>query len=176
MIASVPHYLRPILASLAITFALGACATEPVETGPAWGLATAETARVQTGTDPQAEQLAQLGTEQQAQSDADELGPEPGDNDPLEVPNRMFFAFNEALDFAIIRPIAVTYNFVVPKGVRNTVTNFLRNLRSPVVFANDLLQGDLDRAGTTARTFLHQFDARHSRPLRFRDPGRLRVS
>lgn len=65
----------------------------------------------------------------------------------------MFFAFNEALDFAVIRPIAVTYRFIVPTGVRNTVRNFLRNLRTPVTLANDLLQGDLDRAEVTFTRF-----------------------
>lgn len=153
VIAFVPQSLRPLLASLAITIALGACATEPMEVGPAWGLKSADTSTIQTGSDPQSEQRAQGGSNDWAQSDSDDLGPEPDENDPLEVPNRLFFAFNEALDFAIFRPIAVTYNFIVPRGIRNTVTNFLRNLRSPVVLANDLLQGDFDRAGTTAARF-----------------------
>src|SRR3546814_8346185 len=78
-------------------------------------------------------------------SEVEDYGEEPDDNDPLEVPNRMFFAFNEALDFMIIRPVAVTYRYIVPTGVRNTVRNFLRNLRSPVTLANDLLQGDMQR-------------------------------
>lgn len=103
---------------------------------------------------PRRAQLAQSGSGNGAESDvADDFGPEPDDNDPLEVPNRMFFAFNEAVDFLIIRPIAVTYRFIVPTGVRNSVTNFLRNLRTPVILANDLLQGDLARAETTAARF-----------------------
>ncbi|NIA68673.1 VacJ family lipoprotein [Pelagibius litoralis] len=122
-----------------------------IGSGPAFQ--TAGDGVVQTGTDPRAEQFAQSGSSEWAQSDADDFGPDEGDNDPLEVPNRMFFAFNEALDFAVIRPIAVTYRFIVPTGVRNSVRNFLRNLRSPVVFANDLLQGELERAETTAARF-----------------------
>src|SRR3546814_18848885 len=66
-------------------------------------------------------------------SEVEDFGDEPDDNDPLEVPNRMFFAFNEALDFMIIRPVSVTYRYVVPTGVRNTVRNVLRNLRSPEI-------------------------------------------
>ena len=153
--ASVPQSLRSVLASLAITVALGACATAPVEYEPGSGPASVVQASDESalGSDPRAVQRAQNLSGQQAQSDADDIEAGSDDNDPLEVPNRMFFAFNEALDFVIIRPIAVTYNFIVPKGVRNSVTNFLRNLRSPVVFANDLLQGDLDRAGTTAARF-----------------------
>src|SRR3546814_15568522 len=65
----------------------------------------------------------------------------------------MFFAFNEALDFMIIRPVAVTYRYIVPVGVRNTLRNFLQNLRTPVTLANDLLQGDLERAEITFTRF-----------------------
>src|SRR3546814_1274699 len=53
----------------------------------------------------------------------------------------------------IIRPVAVTYRYIVPTGVRNTVRNFLRNLRSPVTLANDLLQGDMQRAEVTFTRF-----------------------
>jgi phospholipid-binding lipoprotein MlaA len=38
-------------------------------------------------------------------------------------------------------------------GVRNSVRNFLRNLRTPVILANDLLQGDLERAEITFTRF-----------------------
>ena len=76
------------------------------------------------------------------------------DNDPLEVPNRFIFAFNQTLDVAIIRPAAVLYRDLVPEYLRQRVHLFLRNLSEPVTLANDLLQGDLDRAGTTADRFL----------------------
>src|SRR5690606_25232813 len=96
---------------------------------------------------------AQVGSDAWAESESDDFDAPDGENDPLEVPNRMMFAFNEALDFMIIRPVAVTYRYVVPVGVRNTVRNFLRNLRSPVTLANDLLQGDFDRAEITFTRF-----------------------
>src|SRR3546814_672513 len=63
-------------------------------------------------------------------------------NDPLEPANRVVFAFNEAVDTVVIRPVAVTYDTFVPSPVQQGVTNFLRNLRTPVIFANELLQGD----------------------------------
>ena len=134
---------RSFLAAFFLSALLSACAANPQTAGPQPG-------------DPGYTQLAQAGSDDWADSESGDFGPEPGENDPLEVPNRMFFAFNEALDFMIFRPIAVTYSFVVPLGVRNTVRNFLRNLRTPVTLANDLLQGDLDRAGVTlARFFLN---------------------
>ena len=138
-----PQLLPRLLGVVVLSVLLGACAANP------------ETAGRQPG-DPEFTQIAQSGSDEWSASESGNFGAEPGDNDPLEVPNRMFFAFNEALDFAVIRPVAVTYAFIVPRGVRDTVRNFLRNLRTPVTLANDLLQGDLDRAEITfARFFIN---------------------
>ena len=75
------------------------------------------------------------------------------DGDPLETVNRFTFAFNDAVDTFVLRPIAVTYGFWVPEPAKDSVRNFLRNLRSPVILANDLLQGEMERAETTAVRF-----------------------
>jgi len=61
--------------------------------------------------------------------------------DPLEPVNRLFFGLNEGLDFLIIRPIAIVYRGILPKPVRIGVGNALRNAASPVILANDILQG-----------------------------------
>jgi phospholipid-binding lipoprotein MlaA len=74
--------------------------------------------------------------------------------DPLEPVNRAIFGFNLAADEWVLEPVARGYRFVTPEGVRRSVANFLRNLRSPVVFANDLLQGERDRAGVTLGRFM----------------------
>lgn len=75
-----------------------------------------------------------------------------GDNDPLEPMNRFFFGFNEVLNTILLGPIARGYNAVFPKVVRTGIASFMDNLSSPVVLANDLLQGEFRRAGdTTAR-------------------------
>lgn len=75
-------------------------------------------------------------------------------NDPLEPMNRYFFELNRGLDQLLIFPIADTYRGAVPAGVRDSVRNFLDNLASPVILANDLLQGDVDRASKTWGRFL----------------------
>lgn len=62
-------------------------------------------------------------------------------DDPLEPVNRVFFGFNEGLDFLILRPVALVYRTVLPKPVRIGVGNALRNAASPVILANDILQG-----------------------------------
>lgn len=82
-----------------------------------------------------------------AQEDAQDV------NDPLEEVNRVFFDIHNGLDKLIIAPIARAYVYVVPEPGRQGVTNFLRNLNSPVVFANDVLQGEPNRAGTTLARF-----------------------
>lgn len=68
--------------------------------------------------------------------------------DPFEEQNRRVMAFNQAVDNTIIHPVVRGYRHVTPKPARNGIRNFLRNLRSPINFANQLLQGDLDGAGT----------------------------
>ena len=74
-------------------------------------------------------------------------------NDPYEPFNRAMFDFNLALDKAVLRPAASIYRDVLPEPVQNGVHNFLHNLRSPIIFGNDLLQGELDRAGSTLARF-----------------------
>jgi phospholipid-binding lipoprotein MlaA len=70
-------------------------------------------------------------------------------NDPFENFNRFSFAVTLAIDKAVARPVAVTYRSLVPESARETVRNFLNNLSSPIIFTNDILQGELDRAGVT---------------------------
>lgn len=70
-------------------------------------------------------------------------------NDPFEPVNRVMFDATLAVDKAVLRPTAIVYRDVVPAFMRDSLRNFLNNLDSPVIFANDLLQGDLDRAGDT---------------------------
>lgn len=69
--------------------------------------------------------------------------------DPFEKENRVFFDVSLTLDRAVLRPAAVAYSRALPQTVRDSVRNFIDNLSSPVVFANDVLQGDVDKAGTT---------------------------
>lgn len=67
--------------------------------------------------------------------------------DPMEGVNRGVFAFNDAVDDVLLKPVAKGYRAVVPKPVRSGLRNFLNNLRSPIVIANQLLQGDLEGTG-----------------------------
>ena len=71
-------------------------------------------------------------------------------NDPLEPMNRAIFEFNTTADRYVLRPIAWGWKEAVPLGIRNMIRNFLDNLKTPVIFANDILQWEWERAGYTA--------------------------
>ena len=75
-------------------------------------------------------------------------------NDPAEPLNRDIFDFNKGLDDAVIKPVTGAYRAVAPDPVRRGVHNFLNNLRTPVILANDLLQGEFRRAGITLTRFV----------------------
>lgn len=85
---------------------------------------------------------------------ANVAGTETGANDPLEGVNRVTYEVNSAADRVVIRPVAEIYNHVLPQEARDGVRDFLRNLRSPIIAANQLLQGDLDAAGDTVGRFV----------------------
>jgi phospholipid-binding lipoprotein MlaA len=74
-------------------------------------------------------------------------------NDPFEPMNRAIFSFNLGFDKIILRPAAVAYRAVIPGPARESATNFLDNLESPVIFLNDLLQAKPGRAGNTLARF-----------------------
>lgn len=76
------------------------------------------------------------------------------ENDPLEPLNRAIFDFNMVVDGLFLRPAAIVYREALPAPVQTGVNNFLSNLRAPVVLANDLLQGEMGRAGNTAGRFV----------------------
>ena len=67
-------------------------------------------------------------------------------NDPLEPVNRFIFGFNEIFLDYLLGPLSQVYEFVVPALVREGVHNVLSNISTPVVLANDILQGEPQRA------------------------------
>lgn len=76
-------------------------------------------------------------------------------NDPWEKTNRDIFEFNLAMDRAILRPVARGYRDVVPEFAREGVHNFLTNLNSPVILANDVLQLDRKAGNTLGRILIN---------------------
>jgi phospholipid-binding lipoprotein MlaA len=74
--------------------------------------------------------------------------------DPLEPLNRGIFQFNRVLDGLVLEPAAIMYRAATPQFFRTGVRNFLANLTTPVVLANDLLQGEFARAELTLGRFM----------------------
>jgi phospholipid-binding lipoprotein MlaA len=75
-------------------------------------------------------------------------------NDPGEPTNREVFAFNQAVDRNLMKPVAQAYEDNVPDGVRRGVHNFLTNLDEPLVTFNDLLQANGQRALASSTRFM----------------------
>jgi phospholipid-binding lipoprotein MlaA len=79
-------------------------------------------------------------------------GPDPG-YDPYETANRRTFEMNVRMDRSVLRPIAEHYAEGVPAGVRRALHALLTTANQPVVFANDILQGNPHEAGRTLARF-----------------------
>lgn len=74
--------------------------------------------------------------------------------DPLEPFNRGVFEFNRIVDGLVLKPASQLYDLTVPDPAKRGVSNFLDNLRSPIVFLNHLLQGERERAGVALGRFM----------------------
>jgi phospholipid-binding lipoprotein MlaA len=74
-------------------------------------------------------------------------------NDPAEAINREIFKANKFLDDIILKPVARAYVEDVPAQLRQGIHNFTNNIGEPVVFANDVLQGNVERAWNTTQRF-----------------------
>lgn len=61
--------------------------------------------------------------------------------DPLEPMNRKVFAFNEAVDTAVLKPAAQVYQAVLPSPVQLMVSNFFGNVKDAWSAVNLFLQG-----------------------------------
>ena len=70
-------------------------------------------------------------------------------NDPLEDTNRAIFGMNQAIDRNVLLPVAKTYRTVLIPPMRQAFHDFMQNLNAPVVFANDVLQGQFGLAANT---------------------------
>lgn len=74
--------------------------------------------------------------------------------DPLESINRPIFAFNNGLDKFLVRPLAQTYQFVMPDIGERGVGNFFANLYDFNATFNALLQWELEGAAQSSGRFL----------------------
>ena len=73
--------------------------------------------------------------------------------DPLQAVNIESYRAVQAIDQALVGPIAMGYQGIVPEPVRDGVGNALRNLTEPVNFLNYLLQFKIGKAAETLGRF-----------------------
>ena len=80
-------------------------------------------------------------------------------NEPSEIKdcfenlNRATFAFNQVLDGIVFKPVASAYR-VLPIPIKSGVSNSLDNLSNLVTIPNNILQGDLKKAGINSGRFV----------------------
>jgi len=76
-------------------------------------------------------------------------------NQPAEVKdcfeklNRATFAFNQVLDGVLFKPVASAYR-ILPSPVKTGVSNSLDNLSNLVTIPNNILQGEIKKAGVNS--------------------------
>ena len=76
--------------------------------------------------------------------------------DPFEGFNRAMFSVNEAIDNAILKPVATGYATVVPEPARDCVSNVFSNINDIFVGINSLLQGEIkDAASDVCRVLVN---------------------
>jgi len=75
-------------------------------------------------------------------------------SDPLEPVNRGVFWVNDKFDVYLLTPVAKGWDFVAPDPVQRSVSHFFGNLRFPIRFLNDVLQGKGRAAGEDLARFV----------------------
>jgi len=79
------------------------------------------------------------------------LGNDP--RDPLESINRSMFGFNQSVDEAVLKPVALAYRSNLPEIVQTGVRNVFSNVADISISANNLLQGKIVDAANDGMRF-----------------------
>lgn len=80
-------------------------------------------------------------------------GPNANPMDPLEPFNRGVYHLNDAIDRAVIKPVATAYRDVLPSPIRTGVNNFFSNLQDAWSAVNSALQLKGEAAGNNLVRF-----------------------
>lgn len=138
------HILRPVLLTGSVLL-LGACASTPRQkaANPPAPAATTDRspAKSEGNAAPSVEDDLDTYSAQQV-------------GDPLQPLNRVTFQINHGIYKLLLNPLCKVYETVVPKPGRQGIYNFFENVRLPIRLVNNLLQGNLPRAGQEAGRFL----------------------
>lgn len=108
------------------------------------------------GISPASAQLGNTGETETTVADLERAATEidGAEGDPWEGFNRKMFSAHLFIDDTVLVPAAKTYRAVTPRPARKGLRNFLANAGTTKTLVNDLLQGQIGRAGQTAGRFL----------------------
>ena len=76
------------------------------------------------------------------------ISAEENPNDPYEAFNRGVYTFNDTIDGAILKPIAMGYNYVTPDVAKKGINNFYNNITDFITAVNSFLQLDFEQGIT----------------------------
>ncbi|OTG68507.1 VacJ family lipoprotein [Acinetobacter sp. ANC 4470] len=164
------HYVWASLLSFGLIFP--AFANDSIDTSESptkEGLETLSAKKIQGAQYPRLEALKELKNVKAKDLNVNANATQPeSKKDPLQPLNRQVYAFNDALDQHIARPLAVQYKEKVPSDVRGSYRQFRKNLGEPWNAVNQLIQGRPLRAAES----LGRFSINTITTLGFADPAR----
>jgi phospholipid-binding lipoprotein MlaA len=76
------------------------------------------------------------------------ISAEENQKDPYEGFNRGVYTFNDTIDGAILKPIAMGYNYVTPDVAKKGINNFYNNITDFITAVNSFLQLDFEQGMT----------------------------
>jgi len=74
--------------------------------------------------------------------------------DPFNSYNRWMTSFNDKVIIYALNPVSEGYAYVIPQPLRVGISNFLDNLKFPVRFVNNLLQGKFQNSSDELERFI----------------------
>ena len=76
------------------------------------------------------------------------ISAEENPKDPYEDFNRGVYTFNDTIDGAILKPIAMGYNHITPDVAKKGINNFYNNIADFITAVNSFLQLDIEQGMT----------------------------
>jgi phospholipid-binding lipoprotein MlaA len=76
------------------------------------------------------------------------ISAEENPKDPYEGFNRGVYTFNDTIDGAILKPIAMGYNYVTPDVAKKGINNYYNNITDFITAVNSFLQLDFEQGMT----------------------------
>ncbi len=74
--------------------------------------------------------------------------------DPLSQYNELMTGFNDNMFTYALNPVSKAYAYVIPEPIRIGISNAFHNIRFPIRFANNLLQGKFQNVSAETERFL----------------------